>query len=153
LTDLSINFLSYLENSVALSHISKLHTLLRKLLHTRTHCMSWVIYLNFISAGKFVLIENLTLNYIIAYFLNAIWLLYQLIIHACFEAIFRKTKYFFANFPPVSNFMCEAFGRVRFKRLDSQVTRTDARSSTEGWHSSVRLDGISDASGRLTYRF
>jgi hypothetical protein len=29
-----------LENPVALSHISDLHTLLRKLSHTHTHCMS-----------------------------------------------------------------------------------------------------------------
>jgi hypothetical protein len=35
--------------------------------------MSWVIYLKFLSAGKFVLIEYLTLIYIFAYFYNAIW--------------------------------------------------------------------------------
>jgi hypothetical protein len=72
-------------------------------LHTHTHCMSWVIYLKFISAGKFVLIEYLTLIYIFAYFSNAIWLLYQLIIHACSEANFWE-KYFSAYFPQVSDF-------------------------------------------------
>jgi hypothetical protein len=65
--------------------------------------MSWVIYLKFLSAGKFVLIEYLTIIYIIAYFCNAIWLLYQLIIHACSEANFWE-KYFSAYFPQVSDF-------------------------------------------------
>jgi hypothetical protein len=71
--------------------------------------MSWVIYLKFLSALKFVLIEYLTLIYIFAYFCNAIWLFYQLIIHACSEANFRK-KYFSANFSPASDFQCEASG-------------------------------------------
>jgi hypothetical protein len=44
-----------------------------------------------------VLIEYLTLNYIFAYFWIAIWLSYQLFIHACFEANFRK-NYFFCKF-------------------------------------------------------
>jgi hypothetical protein len=62
--------------------------------------MSWVFYLKFLSAGKFVLIELLTLNYVFAYFWNAIWLLYQLIIHVCSEVIFRKYIFlqFFLNF-------------------------------------------------------
>jgi len=66
--------------------------------HTYTHCISWVIYLKFLSIGKFVLIENLTLNYIFAYFWNAIWLLYQLFIHVCSEAIFRKKIFFYKFF-------------------------------------------------------
>jgi hypothetical protein len=37
-----------------------------------------------------MLIEYLTLIYIFAYFCNAIWLLYQLIIYACSEANFRE---------------------------------------------------------------
>jgi hypothetical protein len=107
-----IDFLSCLENSVALNHISKKHhTLLRKLSHTHTHTythsMSWVIYLKILSARKFVLIEYLTVNYIFAYFWIAIWLSYQLIIPACSEAIFRE-NYCFANFPLVSNFQCGA---------------------------------------------
>jgi len=51
--------------------------------------MSWVIYLKFLSAGKFVIIEYLTLIYIFSYFSYGIWLLYQLIIYACSEANFR----------------------------------------------------------------
>jgi hypothetical protein len=58
-----------------------------------------------------VLIEYLTLNYIFVYFWNAIWLFYQLIIHACSEAIFRE-NIFSANFPPVSDFLCEVYGRT-----------------------------------------
>jgi hypothetical protein len=77
--------------------------------YTHTHCMSWVIYLKFLSAGKFMLIEYLTLIYIFAYFCNAIWLFYQLIIHACSEANFWE-KYFSANFSLVSDFQCEVSG-------------------------------------------
>jgi len=73
------------------------------------HCMSWVIYLKFLSTGKFVLIEYLILIHIFAYFWNVIWLPYQLIIYACSEANFRE-KYFFANFPQISDFLCEASG-------------------------------------------
>jgi hypothetical protein len=62
--------------------------------HTHTHCMNWVIYLKFLTIENFVLIELLTLNYISTYFLNAIWLLYQLIIHACSEADFRENNFF-----------------------------------------------------------
>jgi hypothetical protein len=91
---ISVNFIPYWES-----------------LHTHTHCMSWVIYSKFISAGKFVLIEYLTFIYIFAYFCNAIWLFYQLIIHACFEANFWE-KYFSTNFPQVSDFQCEVFGRI-----------------------------------------
>jgi hypothetical protein len=80
-----------------------------KSLHTHTHCMSWVIYLKFLSAGKFVFIEYLTLIYIFAYFCNAIWLFYQLIIHECSETNFLE-KYLSANFPQVSIFQCEASG-------------------------------------------
>jgi hypothetical protein len=69
--------------------------------------MSWVIYLKFLFPGKFVLIEYFTLIYIFAYFSNAIWLFYQLIIHACSEANFWE-KYFSANFHQVSDFQCEA---------------------------------------------
>jgi hypothetical protein len=104
-----IDFLSCLENLVAFCHISWIHTFWEKSSHTQMHCMSWVIYLKFLSAGKFVLIEYLTLIYIFAYFCNAIWLFYQLIIHACFEANFWE-KYFSANFSPVSDFQCEASG-------------------------------------------
>lgn len=62
--------------------------------------MSWAIYLKFLSAGKFVLIEYLTLIYIFAYFCNAIWLFYQLIIHAGSKADNRKNIFlqFFLQF-------------------------------------------------------
>jgi len=84
---ISLNFIPYWES-----------------LHTHTHCMSWVIYLKFLSAEKFVLIEYLTLIYIFAYFCNAIWMFYQLIIHVCFEANFWE-KYFSVYFPQVSDFL------------------------------------------------
>jgi hypothetical protein len=123
-------FLSCLENSFALSHISELHTLLRKLSHTHTHCMSWVIYLKFLSTGKFVLIEFLTLNYIFAYFWIAIWLLYQSIMHACFEDIFRE-KYSSANFPQVSDFQCEASGRSSSWSVRVRLSGPDGSDTSE----------------------
>jgi len=56
-----------------------------------------------------------------------------LIIHAYFEADFRK-NYFSANFPSVSVFQCEASGQsplasgwVRLRRPDGHVTPPDAR--------------------------
>jgi len=52
-----------------------------------------------------------TFNYIFAYFWFAIWLSYQLFIHACSEAIFRK-NIFSANFPPISDSLCEASRRT-----------------------------------------
>jgi hypothetical protein len=113
-----IKFLSCLENSVTLSHISELHTLLRKSSHTHTHCMNWVIYLKFL----------------FAYFWDVIWLLYQLILHACSEDDFRENN-FSTNFPSISVFSVWsdwtvsplASGWVWLKRLDGQVTRLDAR--------------------------
>jgi hypothetical protein len=58
-----------------------------------------------------VLIEYLTLNYIFTYFWIAIWLSYQLLIHVCSEANFRK-NYFFANFSWFLAFQCEASERT-----------------------------------------
>jgi hypothetical protein len=110
--------------------------------------MSWVIYLKFPSIGNFVLIELLTLNYISAYFWNAIWLLYQLIIHACSEANFRENN-FTAIFSSVSVFQCEAFGRsplefrlVRLRWPDGQVTRPDARGFIVWLCGIPRSDGL-----------
>jgi len=51
-----------------------------------------------------MLIDYLTLNYLCAYFWIAIWLPYQLFIHACSEANFRK-KYFSANIFLTSSFL------------------------------------------------
>jgi hypothetical protein len=107
--------------------------------HTHTHCMSWVIYLKFLSVRKFVLIEYLTLIYVFAYFCNVIWLFYQLIIHVCSEANFRK-KYFSTNFSPVSDFQCEASRRT-YSYIQTRavlpyadlVVATGRLSDTSGW--------------------
>jgi hypothetical protein len=94
----------------------------------------------FLFAEKFVLIEYLTLNYIFAYFWIAIWLSYQLFIHACFEANFRK-NIFLQIFLWFSAFQCEESGwtwltvrtqtalpiaNLAVDRLDELVTRPDA---------------------------
>jgi hypothetical protein len=60
-------------------------------------------------------------------------MLYQLIIHAYSEANIRNF-FFFANFPLVSSFQCEASGRsllasrrMRLRCPDSKGTRPNAR--------------------------
>jgi len=86
----NIDFLSYLENLVALSHINEVHTLLRKLSHTHALHELSLLLKNFYFQGNFCAYWLLTLNYILVYFWNAIWLFYQLFIHACSEANVRK---------------------------------------------------------------
>jgi hypothetical protein len=127
--------------------------------HTHTHCMSWVIYLKFLSAGKIVLIKFFTLNYIFAYFWNAIWLLYQLIIHAYFEDNFME-QYFSANFPSVSDFQCKVSRRTS-SWVQTRVAQSSGRlNDTSGsarfcwviiwqWPSGR----VSCASGQIPYRF
>jgi hypothetical protein len=57
-----------------------------------------------------VLILLLTLNCVLVYFWNAIWLFYQLFIHVCSEANVRKK--ISAYFPPFFSFYCEASKRT-----------------------------------------
>jgi len=95
----NIDFLSYLENTVALSHISELHTLLRKLSHTHALHELSLLLKNFYLQGNFCAYWLLTLNYILVYFWNAIWLFYQLFIHAYSEANVRKKNFYI--FPSV----------------------------------------------------
>jgi hypothetical protein len=73
--------------------------------------MNWVNYLKFLSVGKFMLIDYLTLNYIFTYFWIAIWLSYQLFIHACSEAHFRENC-FSTNFSSVFSFQYESSERT-----------------------------------------
>jgi hypothetical protein len=108
----NIDFLSYLENLVALSHISEVHTLLRKLSHTHTlHDFSLVLK-NFYLQETFCGYWLLTLNYILVYFWNAIWLFYQLFIHACTDANIRKKKFLHIS-------LC--FSASKVKRPDGHV--------------------------------
>jgi len=62
--------------------------------HTHTHALHELSLLLkiFYLQGNFCAYWLLTLNYILVYFWNAIWLFYQLFIHACFEANVRKKK-------------------------------------------------------------
>jgi hypothetical protein len=104
--------------------------------------MSWGIDFKFLSARKFVLIEYLTLIYIFAYFYNAIWLLYQLIIYVCSEANFKE-KYFFANFPQVSDFQCEASRRTySYVRTSAVLPYTELEVAVQmvKWH--VRMGSL-----------
>jgi len=108
----NIGFLSYLENPVALSHISEVHTLLRKLSYTHALHELSLLLKNFYLQGNFCAYWLLTLNYILVYFWNAIWLFYQLFIHACSEANVRK--FLFCIFPFV-------FSASSVKCLDRHV--------------------------------
>jgi hypothetical protein len=128
----NIDFLSYFENPVALSHISKLHTLLRKL-YT---CIAWVKFTieNFLSAGKFLCLLTLnSLNYIFVYFWNAIWLFYQLFIHAYSEPNVRNFFFlyislcFLACSVKRSNGQVLASGRARLCR--SLIWQHDVQTS------------------------
>jgi len=62
--------------------------------HTHTHTLHELSLLlkNFYLQGNFCAYWVLTLNYILVYFWNAIWLFYQLFIHACSEAKVSKKK-------------------------------------------------------------
>jgi hypothetical protein len=53
------------------------------------------------------------------FFWNAIWLLYQLIIHACYEVIFRKN---------ISDFLCEA-SRQFYSCVQTRAAQTSRRLS------------------------
>jgi hypothetical protein len=66
---------------------------------------------NFYLQENFCAYWLLTLNYILVYFWNAIWLFYQLFIHACSEANVRK---FFLHI-----FLC--FSAFSVKRPDGHV--------------------------------
>jgi len=107
--------------------------------------MSWVIYSKFLSAGKFVLIEYLTLIYIFAYFCDAIWLFYQLIIHACFEANFWGKKNS-ANFSSSFRFLVWSIQTDLFlsvKCSNGPILTPDESSLVICWPSSYHPDGIS----------
>jgi hypothetical protein len=76
-----------------------------------------------------MLIDYLTLNYMIAYFWIAIWLSYQLLIHACSKANFKE-NYFFCKF-----FLCFQL-LVWSVRMDLFLS-PDTNGSIDRWSSSV----------------
>jgi hypothetical protein len=104
------NFLSCLENSIALNHISKLHTLLKKLSHT--HALHELSNLFKISIWKEICAYwILNSQLYLCIFWNAIWLPYQLFIHACSEANFKE-NIFLQIFLCFLAFQCEASRRT-----------------------------------------
>jgi hypothetical protein len=86
--------------------------------HTHTH-IAWVKFTieKFLSAGNFCAYWLLTLNYILVYFWNAIWLFYQLFIHACFEANIRK--FLFCIFPSTFQLLVWSVRTDMFLRPDA----------------------------------
>jgi hypothetical protein len=112
----TIDFLSYLENLVALSHISELHILLRKLSHTHALHELSLLLKNFYLQGNFCAYWLLTLNNILVYFWNVIWLFYQLFIHVCSEANIRN--FFFLH-------ICLCFSASSVKRPDGHLLASE----------------------------
>jgi hypothetical protein len=112
-------------------------------LHTYTHCMNWVIYLKFLSAGNFwvdwTLNSLLYLYIFLRGYLIAISVVYTFVFWSWFKG---KYIFFSTNFPLVSVFQCEVSGRVRLRRPDGQVTRLDTRSLVACLCGNVRLDGL-----------
>jgi hypothetical protein len=89
-------------------------------IHTHTHRgIVWVKFTieNFLSAGNFYAYWLLTLNYILVYFWNAIWLFYQLFIHACSEANVRK--FLFCIFPSAFQLLVWSVWTDMFLRPDA----------------------------------
>jgi len=143
-----IDFLSCLENSVALSHISKLHTLLRKSSHMHAlHELSNLF-------KKFICREicaNWTINSQLCLW-NAIWLFDQLIIHAYSEAIFREI-YFFCKFFSSFKFSVWSVQAV-FSCVQTGAVQMAKRSSDTYKHVRFcRRVAWLPVSGRVLYRF
>jgi hypothetical protein len=85
----NIDFLSCLENLVALNHISKHHILLRKLSHT--HALHELSKLFKISICREIYAHWLLDSQLyLCIFLNCYLIVLSIIIHACFEANFRE---------------------------------------------------------------
>jgi hypothetical protein len=72
---------------------------------------------NFNLQGNFCAYWLLTLNYILVYFWNAIWLFYQLFIHACSEAKVKKNKNFYI-FPSIFQLLVWSVRTNMFLRPD-----------------------------------
>jgi len=102
------DFLSYLENSVALSHISELHTLLRKLSYTHVlHELSnlFKIYICREICAYWKRNSQLYLCIFLKCYLTALSVVYTSVFWSHF---LEKKKYFSANFPLVLDFLAEA---------------------------------------------
>jgi len=72
---------------------------------------------NFYLQGNFCVYWLLTLNYILVYIWNAIWLFYQLFIHACSEANVRNI-FFVCIFSSVFLLLVWSIRTDKFLRLD-----------------------------------
>jgi hypothetical protein len=106
----NIDFLSYLENPVALSHITELHTLLRNFSHTHAFHELSLLLEKFYLEGNFCAYWLLTLNYILVYF----WMLFDCFISYLYIRVLKLKlgKKISAYFPLFFNFWCEASWRT-----------------------------------------
>jgi hypothetical protein len=140
----NIDFLSYLENPVALSHISEVHTLLKKLSYTHVLHELSLLLKKFYLQGNFCAYWLLTLNYILVYFWNAIWLFYKLFIHACSEVNVRK--FLFCIFP-------YAFQLLVWSVRTDMFLRPDVLGSVDLLSDSMPSGRICTSSGRKLFTF
>jgi hypothetical protein len=85
--------------------------------HTHTLHELSLLLKNFYLQGNFCDYWLLTLNYILVYFWNAIWLFYQLFTHACSEANVRK--FLFCIFPSAFQLLVWSVRKDMFLRPDA----------------------------------
>jgi hypothetical protein len=148
----NIDFLYYLENPVALSHIIKLHTLLRKFSHTHALHKLSLLLKNFYLEENFCACWLLTLNYILVDIWNAIWLFYQLFIHACSKT--NIWNFFFCIFPSVFQLLVRSGWMDMFLRLDV-LGSVDLLSNSmpSGWVCTTFGHKLFAFSAKLTHYF
>jgi hypothetical protein len=99
---------------------------------------------NFYLQGNFCAYWLVTLNYILVYFWNAIWLIYQLFIHACSEANIRK--FLFCIFP-------SAFQRLVWSVWANIFLRPDALGSVDLLSDSMPSGQVCITSGCELFTF
>jgi hypothetical protein len=94
--------------------------------------------------GNFCAYWFLTLNYILVYFWNVIWLFYQLFIHACSEA--NVKKFLFCIFPPT-------FQLLMWRVRTDMFLRPDVLGSVDLLSDSMSSERVCTTSGRELFPF
>jgi hypothetical protein len=115
--------------------------------HTHTHALHELSLLlkNFYMQGNFCAYWLLTLNYILVYFWNAIWLFYQLFILVCSEANVRGF-FFLYIFPSVFQLLVWSFRTDMF-------LHPDALGSVDLLSDSMPSGWVCTTSGRELFAF
>jgi hypothetical protein len=140
----NIDFLSYVENPVVLSHISKLHTLLRKLSHTHALHELSLLLKNFYLHGNFCAYWVLTLNYILVYF----EMLFDYFINYLYMRVLKLMlgKKKFCIFPHVFQLLVWSIRKDMF-------LRPDVLGSVDLLFDSMPSERVCTTSGRKLFAF